>query len=224
MLRYCPLLRWRPHSTSSQHHFPHQAIKSDGYSGRHNGHFTAERERLCCGTMGLFREVALLLALLEPAFGLCSQRTFIRPSLVTDMMALCLPTATGHSVGMATIYPIEPSHRALSVAKDAGWAGRVKQLPSTILCAVMSQRQRSAIEQWQLTPFQDSKEKHSKEMGTKIHTFGINEILEMLCILPSLFSIVVVIYMYESCGDHFFISTICPTSKLSFNSFSNVDA
>lgn len=170
MLRYCPLLRWQPHSTSSQHHFPRQAMESDGYSGRHNGHFTAERERLCCGTMGLFREVALLLALLEPAFGLCSQRTFIRPSLVTDMMALCLPTATGHSVGMATIYPIEPSRRALSVAKDAGWAGRVKQLPSTILFAVMSQRQRSAIEQWQLTPFRDSKEKHRNEMGTKIQS------------------------------------------------------
>lgn len=95
-------------------------MESDGYSGRHNGHFTAERERLCCGTMALYREVALLLALLGPAFGLCSQRTFIRPSLVTDMMALCLPTATGQSVGMATIYPIEPSRQALSVAKDGG--------------------------------------------------------------------------------------------------------
>lgn len=30
-------------------------------------------------------------------------------SLVTDMMVLCLQTATGQSVGMATIYPIQLS-------------------------------------------------------------------------------------------------------------------
>lgn len=76
ILRYCPLLRPRPHSTSSQQHFPRQAMERDGYSACHNGHFTAERERLCQGTMGLFREVVLLLP--GPSLGLCSQRTFIR--------------------------------------------------------------------------------------------------------------------------------------------------
>lgn len=42
----------------------------------HNGPFTAEREGLWRDTMGSFREVVLLL--LGPALGLCSQRTFIR--------------------------------------------------------------------------------------------------------------------------------------------------
>lgn len=60
MLRYCPLLPPRPHSTSSQNHFPHRPMGSDGYSARYNGHFTAERERLCSGIMGPRREVALL--------------------------------------------------------------------------------------------------------------------------------------------------------------------
>lgn len=46
MLRYCPLPPPRPHSTSSQNHFPHRPMGSDGYSARYNGHFTAERERL----------------------------------------------------------------------------------------------------------------------------------------------------------------------------------
>lgn len=46
MLRYCPLPPPRPHSTSSQNHFPHRPMGSEGYSARYNGHFTAERERL----------------------------------------------------------------------------------------------------------------------------------------------------------------------------------
>lgn len=58
MLRYCPLAP-RPHSTSSQNHFPHRPMGSGGYSARYNGHFTAERQRLCSGIMGLCREVAL---------------------------------------------------------------------------------------------------------------------------------------------------------------------
>lgn len=60
MLRYCPLVPPRPHSTSSQNHFPHRPMGSDGHSARYNGHFTAERERLCCDIMGPRREVALL--------------------------------------------------------------------------------------------------------------------------------------------------------------------
>lgn len=60
MLRYCPLAPPRPHSTSSQNHFPHRPMGSDGYSAHYNGHFTAEREKLCSGIMGPCREVALL--------------------------------------------------------------------------------------------------------------------------------------------------------------------
>lgn len=68
------------------------------------------------------------------------QPAYLRqPSLVTDTMALCLQTAKGQRVGIATIYPIELSRGALSAVKDIGWAGRVNQLYSTILSAVMSQ-------------------------------------------------------------------------------------
>lgn len=76
ILRYCPPLQPRPHSTPSQQRFPRRAMERDGYSACHNGHFTAERERFCQGTMGLFREV--LLPPLRPALGLCSHRAFIR--------------------------------------------------------------------------------------------------------------------------------------------------
>lgn len=152
----------------------------------------------CCGIMGPRREVALLCA-----FSLCSQRTFATPSLVTDM-ALCLPTGTGQSVGMAAIYSAEASCRALSAAKDAGWAGRVKQLPSAILSAVMSQRQQSAIEQWQLTPFWDSKEKHRNEMGTKIPShLALMGFWSFCASLPSLFSLVIIIQMKASYSDYF---------------------
>lgn len=41
-------------------HFSHQAMERDGYFGSHNGHSTAERQRLWRGTMGSFGEVLLL--------------------------------------------------------------------------------------------------------------------------------------------------------------------
>lgn len=119
-------------------------------------------------------------------------------------MALCLQTGTGQSVGMATIYSAEPSCRALSAAKDAGWAGRVKQLPSAILSAVMSQRQQSAIEQWQLTPFWDSKEKHRNEMATKIPShLAFMGCWSFRASSPSLFSLAIIIQMKASYRDYF---------------------
>lgn len=122
---------------------------------------------------------------------------------------------------MAAIYSAEASCRALSAAKDAGWAGRVKQLPGAILSAVMSQRQQSAIEQWQLTPFWDSKEKHRNEMGTKIPShLALMGFWSFCASLPSLFSLVILIQMKASYSDYFSISTTCRTSKLSLNSFS----
>lgn len=141
ILRYC---LQRPHSSPSHphhdKHFARQAMERDGYSASHNGHFTVERERLWRGTMGPFREVVELLLLLPWAcIGFVQPAYLHQASLVTDMMALCLQTATGQSVGIATIYPIELSRWALSAAKDIGWAGRVKQLTSTILSVVMSQ-------------------------------------------------------------------------------------
>lgn len=68
--------------------------------------------------MGLFREV--LLPAVRARIGFVQPPCLHQASLVTDMMALCLQTATGQSAGMATIYPIELSCRALSEAKDVG--------------------------------------------------------------------------------------------------------
>lgn len=124
-------------------------------------------------------------------------------SLVTDTMAPCLQMATGQSVGMATIYPIELSRWAHSTAKDISWTGRVKQLSNTILSVVMSQEQRSAIERWLLTPFCDSKEKHRNEMGTKIQSH-----LTLLCFYSYVFcfqalTLLPPLFCFFFCGGKF---------------------
>lgn len=133
ILRYRLLLWPQPHSTLAQQHF-----LSPG----------PEERRLFCKPQWLLhcREGRALAGHNRPfkgrcfcclRSGLCSQHTFIR-LLLSLIWWLCLQI--GQHGGMAAIFSTELSHGVLLAAKDGGWAGGVKQLPSAILSVVMSQK------------------------------------------------------------------------------------
>lgn len=85
----------------------------------------------------------------DSLFGLCGQRSFIRLLLIS----ICR-----HCVCRQEKQPTVFSTGFSRGAKDTGWTGRVKQLPSTIRSCVTSRWQKSTSEWWLLTPFCDTKD------------------------------------------------------------------
>lgn len=134
ILRYCLLVRPRPHSASARQRFS-QPCAGEEWLFCATMATSLQRGRGFGGAQWVLLERCCCRC--QACIGFVQSAYLHQASLVTDTMALWLQSATGQSVGIATIYPIEPSHRALSAAKDVGWAGRVKQLPSTILSVVM---------------------------------------------------------------------------------------
>ena len=150
-----------------------QAMERDGHSVGHNGHFSAERERLWQGTMGPFREVVLPLP--GPALGLCSQHTFIRLVLSQIRGRSLCTRPRGRATGTATIHPIDLSHRELSAAEGRRSSSRGQTITQhySVICNEPGLEKLN----WADT-ICDSKMKHKNKNG---HSNSITYTAALLC-------------------------------------------